>query len=741
MRATARRNLRRETDTASGSMIRRLSNAKTDTDTMARTRSARAAVTARPAWAQQLRAGFRRGIAALSAICLPVFADDVRSLPEVEVSTSRYGLLGLADSASEGVAGPRQLNSRTIARTGELLEVIPGLIVSQHSGDGKANQYYLRGFNLDHGLDFRITLDGMPVNQLSHAHGQGWADLNPMIPELISSVHYRKGPYYAADGDMANAGSAAIYTYDKLDAGVASIGLGQFGQARTLLANSPTLGAGKLLYALELSHYDGPWEHPDNYKKLNGMLRYSQGGQAIGFHLTMMAYDGKWNATDQIPLNEYKQGLISRWGTMDPSSGASAHRYSLSGEWRSADVNGSTLVQAFVINNYLDLYSNFEYGADSQFNQRDDRVTAGMNASRSFNLDDLGKEAINALGIQIQHDQISNSLHSTRQRVRIACNTDVIDQCRQDKIGQTNIGVFFENHVHWNDWFRSVAGLRADYFRFANEGLYSEVAGGLGYNNTATVDKLIPSPKLNLIVGPWMRTEYYYSIGNGFHSNDARGVTSGSGTRSNPTSRSFGQELGIRTEIIDGLQTTFSLFQLDNASEIVYVGDAGLTEDSGRRSRRIGFEFNNYLKANDWLTIDADFAYARARFLDNGGLGNYIPGAPEGVASVSAIVDAGGAVSGSLQLRYFGPRALTEDNAFRSEGTTTLSGKVGYRIDKDTRIELLGFNLLDSRQSAVDYYNESYSFTPPVGPVYQSSGRVFHPIEPRSFRIALITRY
>jgi hypothetical protein len=207
--------------------------------------------------------------------------------------------------------------------------------------------------------------------------------------------------------------------------------------------------------------------------------------------------------------------------------------------------------------------------------------------------------------------------------------------------------------------------------------------------------------------------------------------------------RTFGQEVGVRTEIIDGLQTTLAVFQLDNASEIVYVGDAGLTEDSGRRSRRTGFEFNNYFKANRWLTIDADFAYARARFRDpSADEGNYIPGAIEGVASIAAIVDDGGTYSGSLQLRHFGPRPLTGDNALRSNSTTTLNGRVSYRVNNDTRIELIGFNLLNSKHSAIDYAADSYYF--PAGSATQQNGgpyRVFHPIEPISFRVVLITRY
>ncbi len=673
---------------------------------------------------------------ALATTATLAWADDIRTLPSVEVVGSRYSLLGAADTANEGAAGQTQIDNRVVARTGEVLEVVPGLIVSQHSGEGKANQYFLRGFNLDHGLDFKVSLDGMPVNQRSHAHGQGWTDLNPLIPELISAIHYRKGPYYAAEGDFSNAGSANIYYTDAVDKGIASIGLGQNGFYRTLLANAPKFHDGTLLYGLELSHYDGPWDNPDNYRKYNGLLRYTEGSSARGFSLTAMAYSGKWNSTDQIPLKQYESGQIGRWASMDTSSGANASRYSLSGEWRQADASGTLTTQAYIINNYLDLYSNFEYAPESQFNQRDSRVTTGLNVARAWYVSGIGKEATNTLGIQLQNDNIHNSLNSTTARVRNAscqlpgASTDPQIQCRRDHISQSSIGVYAENHVHWNDWFRTVAGLRGDYFRFKNVGL-SDAA------NSDTVHDFIATPKLNLVFGPWHKTEYYYSIGNGFHSNDARGVTIGTGTRADGLVRTFGQEVGVRTEIIDGLQTTLAVFQLDNASEIVYVGDEGRTEDSGRRSRRTGFEFNNYFKANKWLTIDADFAYARARFRDAGGDGKYIEGAVEGVASVAAIIDNGGPYSGSLQLRYFGPRPLTEDNSVRSDATTTVNGKLGYRVSKDTKIELIGFNLLDSKHSAIDYYSSSYTF----GGTSNLSGRVFHPMESRNFRLMLITRY
>lgn len=682
-------------------------------------------------------AGRSRGVIdapALRCTLLPVLlgfastalADEVRSLPAVEVQSSRYSLLGAADTANEGMVGQGQIEARVVARTGEVLEVVPGLIVSQHSGEGKANQYFLRGMNLDHGIDFRFTLDGMPINQRSHAHGQGWADLNFLIPELVSSIHYRKGPYYAAEGDFASAGAASISYADRLDRGLASLGIGQFGHARTLLANTSALSEGRLLYALELSHYDGPWDKPDDYRKVNGLVRYAQGSSANGFTLTAMTYSGRWNSTDQIPWDEYRQGLISRWGSMDTTSGAQARRNSLSGEWRSAQADGSLTVQAYLIQHYLDLYSNFEYTPSNQFNQEDSRVTSGLNVVRRWDLKGIGKEAANTLGVQLQNDNVFNGLYTTTARVRTATQ-------RADHIVQSSVGLYAENHVHWNDWLRTVAGVRGDAMRFQNQGLSNAA-------NTDTVSDVIASPKLNVVLGPWRETEFYYSVGNGFHSNDARGVTIGPGfTRSQGLVRTFGQEIGIRSEIIEGLQSTLALFQLDNASEIVYVGDEGVTEDSGRRSRRVGWEFNNYYRVNRWLTLDADLAYTRARFRDPSAEGSYVPGAAEGVASVAAIIDDDGPTYGSLQWRYFGPRPLTGDNTLRSDGTQTLNGRLGYRVTADTRIELLGFNLLNRSDSAIDYAVDSYTFngqTRNAGPY-----RVFHPVEPRAFRLVLITRF
>jgi outer membrane cobalamin receptor len=287
---------------------------------------------------------------AIATVCAgPLHAADDPPLERVEVSASRTSQIGVADSANAGVVTGQQLAARTVYRPAELLEAAPGLIVSQHSGEGKANQFYLRGFNLDHGTDLRTSVDGMLVNQRSHAHGQGWSDLNFLIPELATRLDYRKGPYQADAGDFAAAGTLAVRYADTLDHGIATVGAGQHGFRRALLADSPALGQGNLLYAIEAFHNDGPFTHGDNYRKLNGVLRYSEGTAVNGWNVTAMAYRGSWNATDQVPLRAVADGRLGRFDAVDPSDGGSAHRYSLSGGWRADSDAGATIIELHLL--------------------------------------------------------------------------------------------------------------------------------------------------------------------------------------------------------------------------------------------------------------------------------------------------------------------------------------------------------------------------------------------------------
>ena len=670
------------------------------------------------------------------AIAAPFARAQEKTMEAVSVETSRNSQLGIAESANAGVVTQQQLEARTVYRPGEMLEAIPGLIVSQHSGEGKANQFYLRGFNLDHGTDLRTTVDGMLVNQRTHAHGQGWTDLNFMIPELTSRLEYRKGPYYAAEGDFAAAGTASVVYANRLEQGIASVGIGQNGYRRTLLADSPALGNGNLLYALELFHNDGPFTNGDDYRKINGVLRYGQGNEANGFNVTAMAYRGRWNATDQIPKRTVDAGQLGRFDAIDPTDGGMAHRYSLSGAWHESTAAGSTNVNAYVIHNKLDLYSNFTYFLDNpvngdQFNQSDRRTTLGLNASRTIPTPMFGKESETTVGLQLQNDNIFNGLYSTAARERLSTT-------RQDHVVESSAGVYLENSTRWAEKFRTVAGIREDFYRFN--------VNGDNPANAGKANDSIASPKLSLIFGPWAKTEYYVNLGSGFHSNDARGTTitvdpKDPGTAADrvaPLVRAKGVEVGARTEIIPGLQSALSLYRLDFDSELLFVGDAGSTEAS-RPSRRVGIEFNNYFKPTNWLTIDADIAFARARFRDDELAGRRIPGAVEGVASIALAVNNVGPYCGALQLRYFGPRPLVEDNSVRSNGTTTLNGRIGYKINPRMRIELEGFNLTDRRDSAIDYYYASRLATEPAGSA--TSDIHFHPVESRSFRVTLTANF
>ena len=331
--------------------------------------------------------------------------------------------------------------------------------------------------------------------------------------------------------------------------------------------------------------------------------------------------------------------------------------------------------------------------------------------------------------MQFQNDNIYNGLLSTRAR-------ETLSTTRRDHIVETSAGAWFQNATEWTQTFRTVAGLRADTYRFD---VTSDLAANSGMANTTKF-----SPKLDLIFGPWDKTELYVNMGTGFHSNDARGTvinvdpkTGDPAERVTPLVRSKGFEVGARTSPLPGLQTSLSLYRLDFQSELVFVGDAGNTE-AGRPSTRTGFELANYYKLDDWLTVDADLAFARARFKDVAPEGQRIPGAVEGVASIALAVDNLGPWFGAVQARWFGPRPLIEDNSVRSSSSATLNGRVGYKISPSLQVELEGFNLTNRKVSAVDYY---YTSRLPGEAAAGVADIHFHPIESRSFRVTLVARF
>ncbi|KQV54010.1 TonB-dependent receptor [Duganella sp. Root336D2] len=656
---------------------------------------------------------------ALACACLlapaAAYADDPFT-QRVLVEGARASQVGVADSAGMGSVTQRQLEARTIYRPGELLEATPGLVASQHSGEGKANQFYLRGFNLDHGTDLRTTVDGMPVNQRSHAHGQGWTDLNFIIPELVARLDYSKGPYNAGSGDFSSAGATAIHYSSRLPQDQASTTAGQNGYGRALLAGSRESGAsGAWLYALETVHSDGPYTRGDNYRKLNAVLRYSEGFANNGYAITAMAYRGAWNATDQIPQRAVDSGLLGRFDGIDPTDGGLARRFSLSAGWARSDDKQTSRANAYIINNRLELFSNFTYFLDDpvhgdQFAQPDRRVTSGFDLSHSWHdhMDDMAWST--TLGLQAQNDNIFNALQRTAAR-------QVLATVRADHIVETSAALYLQQRLRVTSWLRGEAGVRLDRYRFAV--------------GDARADKTLASPSISLAFGPWSRSEFYLNAGRGFHSNDARGVTQAQDPAT-PLARSRGLELGLRSEAVKGLQTVLALYRLDFDSELVYLGDAGSTE-AGRPSRRYGIEFSNYYKPFKWLSLDADLAFARGRLQHAAPEGDRIPGAVEGVAQLAATFTPAGPWSGALRLRWFGPRPLVEDNSVRSKASAIVNSRLAYKLAARTTLELEAFNLANRRVSAIDYFYES-RLKGESGP---SAGIHFHPVEARSFRLSL----
>ena len=659
-------------------------------------------------------------------------------LPTVEVTGARHydNAIGTSDAASQGVIRAELLKSRPALRPGEVLEFVPGMIVTQHSGDGKANQYFLRGFNLDHGTDFATTVNGLPVNMPTHGHGQGYSDLNFLIPELVDRIEYRKGPYFAKNGDFASAGSADIVYRHTLDAPFVAVTLGERGYRRSVGAGSFEIAPGvQLLGAVELQRNDGPWTVPEGLHKSNAVLTLSGGAAAEGWSASFMGYDAHWTSTDQVPqrlidAGAYNGRPFGRFDSLDPSDGGQTRRTSLSGDWHRRTDAGTTKVSAYAIDYRLKLYSNFTYALErpadgDQFSQQDKRSVYGLAASHSFDHQIGGLPTRSEFGAQLRHDRIRVGLFDTVSR-------RVTDVTRDDEVRQTMLGAYGQSSIEVTPWLRTVLGLRVDNAGFDVHSLT------LAANSGRTRDTLV-SPKFALVLGPWANTEFFFNAGRGLHSNDARGTTATVDPRSgDPVDKvpglvaSRGMELGVRTEWVPGLQSSLALWKLDFDSELVYVGDAGATEPN-RASKRRGVEWNNRWIPAPWLLVDADLAWTHARFADADAAGDHIPNSVDKVASVALTLHEFGPWSASLQWRYLGSGPLIEDNSVRSNPSSTFNLRLGRKLWRDSELTLDVFNLFDRKVDDIEYYYESRLLSEATA----VADKHVHPAEPRTVRLTL----
>jgi len=717
----------------------------------------------------------------------------------VQVQGRQDSLIGIADSASQGTIGAQEIEDRPILRSGEILETIPGLIITQHAGGGKANQYFLRGFNLDHGTDFAVFLDGMPLNLPSHAHGEGYADMNTVTPEFVQRLNYEKGPYYAEVGNYSSAGSANVQFYKAFPQNFCLVELGMYEFGRAVCGASQKLGSGTLLYGGEAYYDNGPWTHPDAYSKFNGLLTYSQGDAGNGFSITARGYHGVWDSSDQIPVAAIP--VVGFFGALNPTDGGNSARYSLQAEWHRQSQNSATTILWYGFYYDLDLFSDFTYYLDDpvkgdQFEQQDRRWVTGFDAAHTIFSQWFGRKVENIFGLQLRNDWVHNGLYRTEDRMRTdkndvnACNEEPIPECATNpnlvavlpadtdvnKFTDTMIGFYVENKTQWAEKFRSVLGVRGDEAIYNVTNLTppyvaSELPGAPVINfaelNSGTATQFLPSPKASLIFGPWSDTEFYIQGGFSFHSNDARGATQ----RIEPISPDYpfptpstpirplvptkGAEIGVRTLAIAHLQSTFSLWYLHSASELQQDGDTGGTIPSESPSNRYGVEFANYYTPLKNLVFDLDFADSRARFTEvdaddaayvnvgdrqypvQGPGGKWVPEAVGVVLSSGVTVPSYKGFWGSLRLRYFGPRNLTSDAIYQSSSTALLNAEVGYHISNQWRASVQLLNLLNRYDHDIDYAY-IYRITPADAAAF---GDVFHPTEPFQARFTLVRSF
>jgi hypothetical protein len=679
--------------------------------------------------------------------------NEILELTEVVVTTKEEDIptknsIGVADSASQGEVSQARLEYRPLSRNGELLEVVPGAVATQHSGSGKANQYFLRGFNLDHGTDFTTYVDGIPMNMPSHAHGQGYMDINSVIPELVKNIEYGKGPYYAEVGDFSAAGYAKMFSMDKLPQGILKFTGGQFDYYRALIANSNKLGRGDLLYAGELNFYNGVWQQPEDSKKFNGMLRYTLNEGNWGASVNAKAYTNSWTATNQIPQASVDNGTLGLYGTMDPSDGGNTNRYSFSSNlWNKGD-NWKNDANIYALYYDVNLYSNFTGYLDNpvngdQIHQFEHRVQTGGNIEHTRYNKLFGFDMDNTFGLQFRHDEIMNlGLDHT-------INRQYFSTVSHNNVSETTAGAYLKNQTYWLEKVRTIAGLRGDFIN--NDVTVLDTAThdpNVNAANSGHRGQVLASPKLSLIIGPWYNTEYFVNAGYGYHSNDARGTTlqfdpntgtalDSSAARITPLAWSRGAETGIRSNFIQGLNSTLALWWLESSQELVFTGDAGTTEVNGK-SQRYGVEWTNYYKPTDWLTLDADFALTSARYVTTpvGETNNYVPNSVGRVISTGATVVAPNGLFGTIRLRHFGNMPLDTSGTYWSGSTSIVNLGAGYK-QKRYKLEFDIFNIFDSSSNDIAY---AYQYAYPAGASSQT-GIMKHPVEPRMARATVTINF
>jgi outer membrane receptor protein involved in Fe transport len=701
-------------------------------------------------------------------------------LQEITVTAGRLGLLGTASTASEGVIADQELQLTPQYRPGQLLETVPGLIATLHSGEGKANEYLLRGYNLDHGTDLATFVDDMPINQPTHAHGQGYTDLNFMIPELAEAINYTKGPYYANVGDFGAVGSVHISYRDTIPDEVSAT-VGTLGFQRIFTAGSESLGPGHLLAAAELQHYDGPFATPDDARKANLVLRYSEGDEHDGYSLTGMYYHQIWTNTTDIPVRAISEGLVpDRFGTLDPTDGGHAQRASISIDYHATLSGGQFSASGFFIYNQLHLYNNFTHylfdalhgDQEDQFENR--RVTGGAaQYTLPVSIGSLQNEI--SLGGLTRYDWLGVGRSPSEDQVNLPPQSDPPSFSNDDQVYLFAGAAYLQVTSHWTSRFRTVLGLRDDYQHGTDVDYLAALHETAGYTNGGTQAQSLVQPKGSLIFTPTDTLEFYLAAGRGFHSADLRGTNQDTsvdlGLAHTPLlARQEGQELGFRAAPQRNLALTFAIYNLWQQSETTIDPDIG-ADVAGPPSRRYGYEINVTYQINRWLEFYGSYSGDHTRFTHpfddgTGHLGTYITDAPVATGSLALYLAHLGPWSGGLNYRYLGNYPLSSGpcvdsaavrdfpgvatscaNAPTSLGQVNGTGfgelnlDVHYAFPSGWSASLGLYNLLNTRAAAAEFWyvdrlqNEIGSYPDGRADVHE------HPLEPIMARLTITRQF
>jgi hypothetical protein len=630
------------------------------------------------------------GVVLAGVACSPVRAEQEASvsLEELTVTAQRLGLLGAASTASEGVVADEELQLTPAYRPGQLLETVPGLIVTLHSGEGKANQYLMRGYNLDHGTDLETTVDGMPINQPTHAHGQGYTDLNFMIPELADGISYTKGPYYANVGDFGAVGSVHINYRDTTPDQVSAT-VGTLGFQRIFTAGSQAFGDGRLSAAAEVQHYDGPFTTPDDARKQNFVLRYAAGDEYDGYSVTAMYYHQIWTNTTDIPVRAVTAGLVAdRFGTLDPSDGGHAQRASVSANYNSPLGDGQFSASGFFIYNQLHIFNDFTHflsdpvhgDQEDQFENR--HVSGGAaNYTLAVHLGAIPNEI--SVGGRVRYDSLAVGRSPSEDQVPLSPTFDTASFSNNDQVYLFAGAAYLHATTHWTSTIRSVLGFREDYQHGTDIDYLAALHETAGYSNGGTATQSLPQPKGSLIYTPNSSLEFYLAAGRGFHSADLRGVNQDRsvdlGLPHTPLlARQEGQELGMRAAPARNLVLTFAIYNLWQQSETTINPDVG-QDIAGPPSRRYGYEINATYQINRWLEFYGSYSGDHTRFTHpfddgTGHLGTYITDAPVATGSLALYLTGLGPWSGGLDYRYLGNYPLSSGPCINSAAIKDFPG-------------------------------------------------------------------